>query len=192
MSSVDPEQQLIAAQKAGFDEAFSVFTKVFEDTEKLVELNFQAVKSILAEHQEILAKTFSVKDLRELFALHANQTHSVIEKSQSYWRHVYEIISGTQSGFAAAAEAQLLQHHRGTLEFVDKLAKNAPAGSESTAAAWKAFITTASETASATYKAARNATKQAVETVESNVSARSPALARRTRQAVVSVDAAQK
>ncbi|MFM0630458.1 TIGR01841 family phasin [Paraburkholderia xenovorans] len=183
---------MTAAQKAGFEAVFSVFTRAFEDTEKLVELNFLAVKSTLAEHQEILAKTFSVKDLHELFALHANQTHPVIEKAQSYWRHVYEIISSTQSGFAAAAEAQLQQHHRGTHEFVDKLAKNAPPGSETAVAAWKAFIKTASETASATYEAAGKATKQAVEIVESNISAASPALAKRKRQAVVPVEAVQK
>ncbi|MFL9906858.1 phasin family protein [Paraburkholderia sp. RL17-337-BIB-A] len=192
MGSVDPEQQLTAAQKAGFEAVFSVFTKAFEDTEKLVELNLQAVKSTLAEHQEILAKTFSVKDLHELFGLQASHAQPPVEKAQSYWRHVYEIISSTQSGFAAAAEAQLQQHHRGTHQFVDKLAKKAPAGSEAAVAAWKAFIKTASETASATYEAARKATKQAVEIVDSNVSAASPALAKRTRQAVVPVEAVQK
>jgi phasin family protein len=192
MGNLDPEQQLIAAQKAGFETIFSLFTKAFEGTEKLVELNVQAVKSTLAEHQEILAKAFLVKELHELFALNGGQTQSVIENAQSYWRQVYEIISGTQGGFAAAAEAQLQQHYRETQEFVDKLANNAPAGSETAVAAWKAFIKTASETASTTYEAAKKATKQAVEIAESNVSAASSASAKRTRQAVVPVEAVQK
>jgi hypothetical protein len=71
---------------------------------------------------------------------------------------------------------------------VDKLAKNAPAGSESAVAAWKAFVKTASDT----YEAANNATKQVVEAAESNVGAASSASARRTRQAVVPGNAVEK
>src|ERR1700693_1879354 len=104
MGNLDPEQQLITAQKAGFAAISSLLTKAFEGTEKLVELNVQAVKSTLTEHQEILAKAFSVKEPHELFALQASQTQPVIEKAQSYWHHVYEIISSTQGGCATAAE----------------------------------------------------------------------------------------
>lgn len=84
MSSFDPEQQLITAQKASFEAIFSVFTKAFEGTEKLIKLNLQAVKSTLSENQEIVTKAFSVTDLHGLFALRASQTQPAIEKAQSY------------------------------------------------------------------------------------------------------------
>jgi hypothetical protein len=62
---------------------------------------------------------------------------------------------------------------------VDKLAKNAPAGSETAVAAWKTFITTASEMASTTYETAKKAAKQAVEVAGSNVDAAVAASAKR-------------
>jgi phasin family protein len=190
MSSLAPEQ-LFAAQKVVFETISGLLNKFFGGIEKLVELNLQVVKSTLTENQEITAKAFSVKDPQDLFALQASYTQSVTDKAQSYGRNVYEIISSTQGEFAAAAEAQFQQYYRETQEFVDKFAKYAPAGSETAVAAWKTFITTASETASTTYEAAKSATKQAVEIAESNVSAASSASAKRTRQAVVPVATAE-
>jgi phasin family protein len=191
MSSLAPEQ-LFAAQKVVFETISGLLNKFFGGIEKLVELNLQVVKSTLTENQEITAKAFSVKDPQDLFALQASYTQSVTDKVQSYGRNVYEIISSTQGEFAAATEALLQQSYRETQEFVDKLAKDAPAGSETAVAAWKTFITTASEAASTTYEAARKAAKQAVEIAESNVSAASAASAKRTRQTVVPVEADEK
>ncbi|RDK01471.1 TIGR01841 family phasin [Paraburkholderia lacunae] len=191
MSSLAPEQ-LFAAQKVGFETISGLLTKAFGGVEKLIEVNLQVVKSTLTENQEITAKALSAQNPQDLFALQASYTQSVTDKAQSYGRKVYEIISSTQSEFAAAAEAQFQKYHRETQEFVDKLAKYAPAGSETAVAAWKTFITTASETASTTYEAAKNATKQAVEIAESNVSAASSVSAKRTRQAVVPVAAVEK
>jgi phasin family protein len=191
MSSLAPEQ-LVAAQKVSFQTIFGLLTKAFEGIEKLVELNLQVVKSTLAESQEITAKALSAKDPQDLFALQASYSQSVTDKVQSYGRNVYEIISSTQGEFAAAAEAQLQQSYRETQEFVDKLAKNAPAGSETAVTAWKTFITTASEAASTTYETARKAAKQAVEIAESNVNGASSASAKRTRQAVAPVEGAEK
>ncbi|MFM0078773.1 phasin family protein [Paraburkholderia sediminicola] len=191
MSSLAPEQ-LFAARKVGFETIFGLQTKAFEGVEKLVELNLQVVKSTLAENQEITAKALSAKDPQDLFALQASYTQSVTDKVQLYGRNVYEIISSMQGEFAADAETQFRRFYREAQEFVDKLAKNAPAGSETAVAAWKAFVKMVSETASATYEAAKNTTEQAVEIAESNVSAASSASAKRTRQAVVPVAAAEK
>ncbi len=189
MSSLAPEQ-LVAVQKAGVETTFDMLIKVFDGFEKLVELNVQAVKSALAESQEILAKAFSAKEPHELWSQQTSSAQPTIEKSQSYWRHVYEILSSTQAEVAALAEARFKQHQNDAQAFIDSLAKNAPAGSENAVTAWKTFITTASETANAAYETATKAAKQAVETVESNLNAASSA--KRTRQAVVPVEPAEK
>jgi phasin family protein len=100
MNSLVPEQ-LVTAQKAGVESILGFLMKSFEGVEKLVELNLQVVKATLAESQEIVVKAFSTKDLPELFALQSSLAKPVAEKVQSYWRHVYEIPSSTQGGFAA-------------------------------------------------------------------------------------------
>jgi phasin family protein len=178
MSSLVPEQ-LVAAQKAGFEMMFGLSTKAFESIEKLVELNLQVVKSTLAENQEVATKALSAKSPQELFALQAGYMQPAADKARSYGRHVYEIISSAQGEFAAAAEAQFQQYYREGQGLVDKLAKNAPAGSETAVAAWKTFITTASEMASTTYETAKKAAKQAVEVAGSNVDAAVAASAKR-------------
>lgn len=183
MSSLAPEQ-LVAAQKAGVESTFGLLTKAFEAIEKLFELNVQTVKSTLAESQEILVRAFSAKEPQESFAATANQTQPVIEKAQSYWRHVYEIVSTAQTGLSALAEAQLKQHQHDAQAFVDSLAKNAPAGSEAVLSAWKSAIATASESASSAYRTAQEATKQVAEITESNVKAASAAAAKSTKRAI--------
>ena len=186
MSSLAPEQ-LVAAQKVGFETISGLLAKGFEGIEKLVELNLQVVKSTQVENQEFLTKALSAKQPQELYALQTSYTQSVTDKVQSYGRNVCQIISSNQAEFAAAAEAQGKQYQHDVQALVDKLAQNAPAGSEAAVGVWNAFVKTASET----YEAAKNATKQAVETAESNVGAASSASARRTRQAVVPGDAVE-
>ena len=100
MSNFAPEQ-LFATQKAAVDTLFGLTFKAFEGFEKLVELNLQVVKSTLAENQEVVGKALSAKDPQGFFAL---QTPPTTEKLQSYWRHVSEIVTGTQGEFTAAAE----------------------------------------------------------------------------------------
>jgi phasin family protein len=188
MSSLPPEQ-VIASQKAGVNTPFGILNKFFAGVEKLAELNVQAVKSSLAENREIVLKAVSAGEPHALFAQQASHAQSAIEKAQSYWRRVYEIISSTQTEFAAVAEAQLKQYQQDALAFVDSLANKAPAGSETAVAAWKTLITTASETANTTYEAARKAAKQAVETAESTVASGSD---KRTRQLAAPVEANEK
>ena len=189
MSSLAPEK-LLSVQKTGIETTFAFLNKSFDGIEKLAELNVQAVKSTLAENQEILAKALLAKEPHELFSQQTSQAQPAIEKAQSYWRHVYEILSSTQAEFAALTEAQLKQRQNDAQAFIDSLAKNAPAGSEAAVAAWKTFITAASQTANTAYETATKATKQAVETAESNLNAASSA--KRTRQAVVPGESVEK
>ncbi|WP_168787567.1 phasin family protein [Paraburkholderia aromaticivorans] len=189
MNSLTPEP-LVAAQKAGLETTFALLNKAFEGIEKLAGLNVQAVKSTLAENQEMVVKALSAREPHELFSQPTSQAQPAVEKAQSYWRHVYEILSGTQADFAALAEAQYKQFQSDAQGFIDGLAKNAPPGSENTVTAWKSFFATASETANLAYETAAKAARQAVETAESNVHAASSA--KRSRQAVVPIEPVEK
>ena len=56
MSSLTPKQ-IFAAQKAGVEMTFAVLSEAMDGLGKLVELNVQAVKSMLAENQEGVTPT---------------------------------------------------------------------------------------------------------------------------------------
>ena len=185
MSTLTTEQ-LVAAQKAGVGTSFVFLNKAFEGIERLAELNVQAVKSTLAESQEFAVKALSAKEPQETFSQPSILVQPAVEKVQSYWRHVSEILSSTQAEFSALAEAQCKQFQSDAQSLIDGITKNAPAGSETVVAAWKTLVTTASETANSAYEIAAKAARQAGETAESNLDAASTA--RRSRQAVVAVE----
>ncbi|MEX3964614.1 TIGR01841 family phasin [Paraburkholderia sp. EG286B] len=189
MSSLTTEQ-LVAARKAGVETSFVFLNKAFEGIDRLAELNVQAVKSILAENQEFVIKALSAKDPQETFSQQSILAQPVLERVQSYWHHVYEILSSTQAEFSALAEAQCKQFQSDARSFIDGLTANTPAGSEAAVTAWKTFITTASDTANSVYETVAKATRQAVETPESDLNAASTA--KRTRQKLESVESIAK
>ncbi|WNC93487.1 TIGR01841 family phasin [Paraburkholderia sp. FT54] len=160
MSTLIP-QQLVAAQQSGLDTFFGLANKAFEGFEKLVALNLQVSKAVLAENQAILAKALSSSNPGELFALQASLSQPAAEKLVAYGRHVHEIVSGVQSEISAVATAQGQQFQRDAQGFVENLQKNAPAGSESAVAAWNSVLSAAN----ATYESANKAAKQFVSTV---------------------------
>ncbi|WP_436196316.1 phasin family protein [Paraburkholderia hospita] len=184
MSSLDLGQS-IAAQKAGLKAMFGILNNAFESIEKLTSLNLQAFKSTLSITHEIAV---SAKDPDESFALQAGQVQPTFDKTQSYWRHVYEIISSALADFAETRETQFKRHRYDWQAFVENLAKNATAGSEAAVSAWNSPI----ETASATFEAARKAAKQAGQIVESNVSATPDAATRSTRLGIEQAEAVEK
>ncbi|MGY8524241.1 phasin family protein [Paracidovorax citrulli] len=164
--SFTPEQ-VAAAHKANLETLFGLTSKAFEGVEKLVELNMQVVKTTLAENVEHTKKALSVRDAQELLALQVSLVQPVAEKAVAYSRHVYEIAADTQSEFTRVAEAQLAESSRNVQSLVDNLARNAPAGSESTVAIVKSAIAAANNA----YESVQKATKQAVEIAESNFQA---------------------
>ena len=172
-------EQVAAAQKANLETLFGLTTKAFEGVEKLVELNLQVVKTTFAENVENAKKALSAKDAQELLAIQASLVQPVAEKTLAYTRHLYEIASETQSEFTKVAEAQLAEGSKNVQALVDNLAKNAPAGSESTVAIVKSAISAANNA----YESVQKATKQAVEIAESNFQAAASAASKAAQQA---------
>ena len=161
------QEQFAAAQKNHVDTFFGLTNKVFDGLEKLTVLNLQAAKSIIAETQETTQKALSGKDPQDLLKLQNSLTQPAAEKTRAYSRHAYEILAATHEEFVKFAEAQFAEYSQSTQSFVDSLAKNAPAGSETAVALLKSTITAAFTA----YDTANKATRQAVELAESNFDA---------------------
>ena len=181
-------EQVAAAQKANLETLFGLTSKAFEGVEKLVELNLQVVKATLAENADNAKKALTAKDAQELLAIQASLVQPVAEKTLAYTRHLYEIASETQSEFTKVAEAQLAEGTKNVQALVDNLAKNAPAGSESTVAIVKSAISAANNA----YESVQKATKQAVEMAESNFQAAATAATKAAQQASATARTATK
>lgn len=160
-------EQLMAAQKANVETLFGLTNKAFEGVEKLVELNMQVAKTMLAESAENAQAAMSVKDAQELLALQASLLQPAAEKAAAYSRHLYDIMAGTNAEVSKVAEATMSESQQKMLALVDNAVKNAPAGTESAVALVKSAVAAANNA----YETAHKAAKQAAEVAESNFQA---------------------
>jgi phasin family protein len=174
-------EQVLAAQKANVETLFGLTNKAFAGVEKLVELNLTASKAALGEAAEGTKAALSVKDAQELLALQASFLQPLAEKTLAYNRHIYDIASNTGAEFSAAYEVQAAAAQKQYASFIDNIAKNAPAGSESAVAVMKSAVAAAGNA----YDAVQKAVKQATDLAEQNI-------ASVTQTAVASTKAAAK
>ena len=157
--------EFVVNQKAGSEIMVSLMAKGLDGLEKLIALNAQVVNMTIVDSQGAVAKALAARDPQAVFVLQTSQARSAVEQAQSYWRHVYEILSTTQGEVAEVAEAHFTQSQRDAHAFVDSLAKSAPPGSEAFVFAWKSALGVATESANSAYDAAKKAAKQAVKQV---------------------------
>lgn len=163
MNTFIPEQTITAA-KASLDTTFGLADKAFQGFEKLIELNAQAVKTTLAEAQEFAAKSLVSNAPQGAFAVQENPLRAGVQKTQSYWTHVKEIVSSTQAEFETAAKAVFKQPSFDATPWFDNMSKNALPGCDAILAIWKSSLGAAGQSASAAYAAATKATKETVDT----------------------------
>lgn len=134
----------VAASKSSFDSAVALSTKTFESLQKLSELNMAAAKALADESAETVRKLSTIRDPQALVAFVQAQAKPNTDKAASYGRAVYDIVSATTDEFTKAAEAQFAQFNQEAAKFIDGIAKNAPAGSESAVAALKSAVAASS------------------------------------------------
>ncbi|TCG08683.1 phasin [Paraburkholderia steynii] len=156
--------QAISATKASVDTVFGLASKALNGFGMLVELNAQTVKASLADAQEIALQRSVGTGPQAAFATQTAQLQSGVQKAQTYWKHVTEIVSGTQGEFEEAAKLVLKQSSVEPKAWFDNMSKTALPGSDAIASFWKSSFSAASQAANATYAAATKATKKAVET----------------------------
>jgi phasin family protein len=173
-------EQMMATQKANVETLFGLTTKAFEGMEKLVELNMQVAKTMLAESAETTQAAMSVKDAQELLALQASLLQPAAEKAAAYSRQLYEIMAGTNAEVSKFAEATMSESQKKVLAVVDNAVKNAPAGTESAVALVKSAVAAANNA----YESAHKAAKQAAEVAEANFQAMSNTAVKATQSAV--------
>ena len=164
MTTFVPEQA-ISATKANVDTVFGLASKALQGFGMLVELNSQTVKASLAEAQEIAVQPSSPgKGPQAVFAMQTTQLQTGVQKAQAYWKHVTEIVSGTQAEFEDAAKLVFKQSSIEPKAWFDTMSKSAIPGGDAMAAFWKSSFGAVSQAADAAYAAATKATRKAAET----------------------------
>lgn len=166
---ISNSHQYTPANKAFFESQLATFHEltniVMQGTEKIVALNLAAAKASTEESTAAVKELLVAKDPQAFMALAAKYAKPNIEKVNAYNQHLSSISADTKAEFTKVAEEQTTDVSTKISEFVNTIAKNAPAGSESVIAILKSSL----EATNVGLGKMQSATKLTAETVEKHV-----------------------
>ena len=157
-------EQLVALNKANLEVAMKFAGVVIQGAERMMELQLKAAKNAFADSVESAKVLASVKDLQEFAALKDTLAQPTIEKATAYAKSVYDVTAATQAEFSKLAEEQVAEYNKQVVTVLDKMVKNAPAGSEVGIATLKSAIAAVN----ASYDNLSKVAKQFAEVTHSN------------------------
>ena len=160
-------EQIAATNKAGVETLLGFAHSQFTAFERLSTLNFNAAKAAFEEGVGHAKALLNAKDAQEYVNLNAAATQPTLEKALAYSRSAYEVTSQTHGELAKFLEAQAAEFNKNLVGLLDKVSKNAPAGSDVAVAAVKSALAAANTA----YDSFTKVAKQASEIAEANISA---------------------
>ena len=163
---VTPEQ-IQATTKANMDAILSLATSQFAAFEKFASLNANVVKAAFEDFIANARALATAKDVQELVNLQSTFAQPAIEKAIAYSKSVYEVATEANSEFSKVAERRVAEWNENFVSLLDKVSKNAPAGSDVAIAAVKSMLAAANSA----YDNINKVAKQATEIAEANVAA---------------------
>jgi phasin family protein len=163
---VTPEQ-IQAANKSNVETFLAVANAQFAALEKLASLNATVVKNAFEDSIASTRALLGAKDVQEFVGLQNTFAQPAIEKAIAYSKSVYEVATDTNAELAKVAERRVAEWNENFVSLLDKVSKNAPAGSDIAVAAVKSMLAAANSA----YDNMNRVAKQATEMAEANVSA---------------------
>jgi len=160
-------EQFAEFNKSGYDNAIKLASLSLEKAERLTKLNLQAAKAALEQGVTSANAVTGVKDVQEFLALRAKLAEAGVQSALGYSRGVYEIASEAQADFSALAEQAWASYTKGVAAWVEKAAKNAPAGSDVAVTALKSTVAATT----AAFDQLSKATKQVVNFADASMRA---------------------
>lgn len=170
MYSITPEQ-IAAANKAGVEAILGLASSQLAAFERLSTLNVSATKAAYEEGTDHAKTLLGARDVQEYVNLTAAIAQPASEKAIAYSRSVYEVASQAQGELAKFFEARAAEFNKNLVGLLDKVSKNAPAGSDAAVAAVKSALAAANSA----YESFSKVAKQAAEIAEANFAATSTA-----------------
>jgi phasin family protein len=163
---VTPEQ-IQAANKSNVETFLAIANAQFAALEKLASLNATVVKNAFEDSIANTRALLGAKDVQEFVGLQNTFSQPAIEKAIAYSKNVYEVATDTNAELAKVAERRVAEWNENFVSLLDKVSKNAPAGSDIAVAAVKSMLAAANSA----YDNMNRVAKQATEMAEANVSA---------------------
>jgi len=159
--------EVTAAIKTNVELSFRLATTTFACVERLAALNFGTARGALKEATTHINTLLDTTDMQECVNLQAALAQPAVEKAVAYSRSIHEIVSETKEEVSKLFEIQFAEAKRTVNGAIDRVSKNAPAGSTVAIAIVKSAITAANTA----YDTMAQTAKQAAEIAKTNMSA---------------------
>jgi phasin family protein len=163
---VTPEQ-IQAANKANVEAFLAAANAQFAALEKLASIQAGAIKSAFEDSIANTRALLGAKDVQEFVSLQNSFTQPAMEKAIAYSKSVYEVATGANAELSKVTERRIAEWNENFATLLDKVSKNAPAGSDVAVAAVKSMLAAANSA----YDNFTKVAKQATEIAEANVAA---------------------
>ena len=160
-------EQIASANKTGLEAFLGLASTQFAALERLSALNIGAAKTAFEEGLGRTKALLNAKDAQDYLTLNTAASQPALEKAIAYSRSVYEVAAQTQGEMAKFLEARAAEFNKNLVGILDKVSKNAPAGSDVAVAAVKSALAAASTA----YDSFNKVAKQATEIAEANFAA---------------------
>src|SRR3970040_1813989 len=154
---VTPEQ-IQAAGKANVEALLAVANAQFAAFEKLATINAGAVKSAFEDSIANTRALLGAKDVQEFVTLQNTFAQPAIEQAIAYSKSVYEVATEANAELSKVAERRGAEWNENFVTLLDKVSKNAPAGSDVAVAAVKSMLAAANSAYDNLTKGAKQAT----------------------------------
>jgi len=155
--------QFAAPTQASVNTMFGLSTQAFESVEKLIALNLQTIKTLLAESEETSQAALLAKNPADLLKLQAEALKAAPQKAAAYGRQVQEIFTSLAAAQRATLDAQFADVQAKFVDAVSGAMKGAP-GSEQILALAKS----ATAVAKNAYEGANKGIKQVSDALTAN------------------------
>jgi len=133
-------EQLIALNKANLEIATRFASVALEGAGRILDLQLKAARTAFADTVESAKALAEVKDLQQFAAFKDNLAQPSMEKAATYAKSLYDVTAETQAEIGKLVEEQVSEFNKQIVEALDKVMKNAPAGSEVGVSAVKSAI----------------------------------------------------
>ena len=163
---VTPDQ-IVASNKASVEAFIGLAHAQFAAFERLSALTFNVTKSAFEDSVAHTKAVLNAKDVQELINLNSAVAQPALEKVIAYSRNVYDVTAQSQTEVTKLVEAQAGELNKSMVSLLDKVSKNAPAGSDVAVAAVKSALAAANSA----YDSMSKMGKQATEMAEANFAA---------------------
>jgi len=160
-------EQITSTNKASVEAILGLAHTQFAAFERLSALYFNAAKAAFEEGVGHAKALLNAKDPQDYLTLNAAATQPTMEKAIAYSRSVYEVAAQTNGELAKFLEAQAGEFNKNLVGLLDKVSKNAPAGSDVAIQAVKSALAAANTA----YYSFNKVAKQATEIAEANFAA---------------------